>query len=1161
MNPGTTTSGALAGAAQASPTAQQLPPRPGILATVRNRRALVTGVHADDGHSGRRHLVTLEYLDPGLPSEETLLWEAEPGTHLFEPTQLPRVADSPPDQLAHFRALVRATRWSALEPFIDPDGDGGPLDRMPLASPLHGAIQVEDYQMVPLWQAMRMPRVSLLLADDVGLGKTIEAGLILSELVRRRRAKRVLVVCPASLRGQWRQEMQDKFCLEFDIVDRARTHDLQRSFGMDANPWRSLGRIITSYDYLKQPDVLAAFRAASRSEDGAAQLPWDLLVVDEAHNLAPAPMGEESEVAKLLRELSPLFEHRLFLTATPHNGHTSSFTGLLEALDPVRFSRRWEPLTDTEKRRVDQVLVRRLKSEINDRDRENGEVPRFAERTPVAQPLRFGRGETALLSSFSEFRTAVKKLVASGKKSEERAGVFAVEILGKRLLSSPVTFADSWHRYLAGARDEPTDTGDDQGAATTRADAAAVRAAERAVDEELSDDREAERRRTHAVTTVGAWMRPFIEGGQLQRELAAIDGALDDLDLGSISPRTPAGALDLDAVHPKEDARFDALCAVIDGRLRDGDAWRDDERLVVFTEYKTTLDHLVPRLAARYGEDVASGAIRTLYGGLPPSDREAVTDAFNDPQDPIRVLVATDTASEGLNLQETARLLLHFDVPWNPSRLEQRNGRLDRHGQARDVDAYHFESQAEDDVRFLARVVEKIHTQRDDLGSVGEVFDRAFERRLVSGEGTDAVLDGLERDLDAHRGAGDVRAAAGRETTTTPSATEWTRGEEERLRLDVLRRELDLSADSLRETLEVALDPRRSLLDGPSDDQTFKLRASNLPSDWTELIDENLRARAESSSRRRAPKGTLNRLLFDGSGFLRELTGTDGSSTGRRVFRPDPNVALMHLGHPIVHRALGRLASFRFPGTDASQRVSRWTVSRTTEGRAPIPQGADALVLLTVEELAVNELRETFHHWVRAIALPATNGAQGWELGSPLPHRPAAIWHASLEPATDADDRRDAEGLWLDVERDLKGVIHAHRDALQSDLESALAAELETARTDADKLFASRQGELSSLIQTQTLERLEKQIADTRQRIAQPELFDREAVLAELERDVAKKEEEIARRKSHWESLRKALEAERDRVLDRVLPARHTLHDDARVFPVGVEIVLPGASS
>jgi len=465
------------------------------------------------------------------------------------------------------------------------------------------------------------------------------------------------------------------------------------------------------------------------------------------------------------------------------------------------------------------------------------------------------------------------------------------------------------------------------------------------------------------------------------------------------------------------------------------------------------------------------------------------------------------------------------------------------------------------EARFLARVVEKIHTQRDDLGSVGEVFDRAFERRLVSGEGTDAVLDGLERDLDAHRGAGDVRAAAGRETKTTPSATEWTRGEEERLRLEVLRRELDLSADSLRETLEVALDPRRSLLDGPSDDQTFKLRASNLPSDWTELIDENLRARAESSSRRRAPKGTLNRLLFDGSGFLRELTGTDGSSTGRRVFRPDPNVALMHLGHPIVHRALGRLASFRFPGTDASQRVSRWTVSRTTEGRAPIPQGADALVLLTVEELAVNELRETFHHWVRAIALPATNGAQGWELGSPLPHRPAAIWHASLEPATDADDRRDAEGLWLDVERDLKGVIHAHRDALQSDLESALAAELETARTDADKLFASRQGELSSLIQTQTLERLEKQIADTRQRIAQPELFDREAVLAELERDVAKKEEEIARRKSHWESLRKALEAERDRVLDRVLPARHTLHDDARVFPVGVEIVLPGASS
>ncbi len=211
-----------------------------------------------------------------------------------------------------------------------------------------------------------MPRVSLLLADDVGLGKTIEAGLIMAELILRRRVRRILILCPASLRSQWKQEMLEKFSLSFDIVDRPATHKLQRSLGLDANPWPTFSRIITSYDYLKQPDVLEQFRAACRAPKGSPHLAWDLLVVDEAHNLAPASFGEDSELARMLKHLSPNFEHRLFLTATPHNGHTRSFTGLLECLDPVRSTRKGDRLTEAEKRRVEQVVVRRLKREIND---------------------------------------------------------------------------------------------------------------------------------------------------------------------------------------------------------------------------------------------------------------------------------------------------------------------------------------------------------------------------------------------------------------------------------------------------------------------------------------------------------------------------------------------------------------------------------------------------------------------------------------------------------------------------------------------------------------------------------------------------------------------------------------------------------------------------
>ena len=220
-------------------------------------------------------------------------------------------------------------RWTALSPYLDPDGDG-PLSRQPVASPFHGGVCVEDYQLVPLLKALRMPRVSLLLADDVGLGKTIEAGLVLQELLLRRRIQRVLILTPASLRLQWRDELREKFSLSFDVVDRRETDFLRRRLGLDANPWRSFSRIVASYHYLRQPDVREQFLSACRTPEGSPHLPWDLLIVDECHNLMPSPYGEDSELCRMLAAVAPRFEHKLFLSATPHNGHTRSFTGLLE---------------------------------------------------------------------------------------------------------------------------------------------------------------------------------------------------------------------------------------------------------------------------------------------------------------------------------------------------------------------------------------------------------------------------------------------------------------------------------------------------------------------------------------------------------------------------------------------------------------------------------------------------------------------------------------------------------------------------------------------------------------------------------------------------------------------------------------------------------------
>ena len=1075
-----------------------------MLATVRNRRGIVSAVEPfDGGVGGRLHLVTVEYTDAGVPADDQLIWEREPGGRLLEPTALPDPSRDAPMPAEDFDALVRATRWTAISPFLDPDGPAGPLTRLPIAAPFHAAIQVDDFQLVPLLKALRMPRVSLLIADDVGLGKTIEAGLILSELLIRRRVRRVLVICPASLRIQWKQEMRDKFALAFDEVDRQKTHGLRKRLGMDANPWRTFPRIVTSYDYLKQPDVLEEFRAASRPPEGSPHLPWDLLIVDEAHNLTPAAFGDDSDLSKMLGFLAPHFEHKLFLTATPHNGHTRSFTGLLERLDPVRFSQRDE-LSEAERGRVDQVLVRRLKREINARTN----PPLFADRRLEAIPLRLSAEERALSGAFQDFRKKVRSLVARSSRSDQLAGAFAVEVLGKRLLSCAVAFADSWHRYQEGLEDPQ------------EAEPEEVRAAERAVKEETGDDREAEGRTAHAARTVGAWLKPMAAG--LRAESVRIEGALAalGLDLHGVAP---------DQARPKRDARFDALGRWVDEHLRqNGKVWRSDERLVVFTEYKTTLDYLQGRLLERYAD---AEAVQVLYGGMDETEREEIKAAFNDPKDPVRILVATDAASEGLNLQETARYLLHFDVPWNPARLEQRNGRLDRYGQARDVTVHHFATDDDADLAFLSYVVTKVDTIREDLGSTGEVFDAALQRRLIEGADEAGVRRDLEQTVAQVKGrASFARDATASTSDESPAADE---GRAEGARLMALAEELDLDPDALRDTLEVALGIRfgRPRFEPPDERGRVRLRHP-IPPGWDVLIDDTLRLET-----RRGRKGALPAVVFDPLYFIHR-------KGDRPVFRPERETALLHLAHPLFQRALASFAQLRFPGKETS--ATRWTVRR-----GPIPEGADAVVLLTVEELAVNDLRETFHHWVRTLRVPLRKG----ELGEPLPHEPAV--RLRVAGPTEMAEVHRARELWDEVGRDVRGLVDDLAKGLTKNLRQAIEREREAAIGRERERFQSRQGELSALIEQQTLARLEREIEALEADRRQGKLFDPEDRVAELLRSEHAKKEELQRRRGHYEELRQQLARERERVTDHLIPKRYAMRGDAQVFPVAVEIRLP----
>src|SRR3954469_210919 len=307
------------------------PPEQGQLVCVRSRQWVVNDVRPSTlpgsafkpTFAGPQNLLTLSSVeDDGLGEELQIVWEIEPGAKVVEKVALPDPTGfDAPEKLD---AFLDAVRWGAAST----------ADVKNIQSPFRSGIEIEDYQLDPVVRAIQMPRVNLLIADDVGLGKTIEAGMVGLELIIRHRARKILVVCPSALQIQWRDQMRDKFGLDFRIVDSELLRSLRRTRGLHANPWGHFPRLITSIDFLKRERPLRLFTETLPSE-GESIYPrrYDILIVDEAHNCAPAGQGKyatDSQRTEALRLIAPHFEHKLFLTATPHNGYPESFTALLE---------------------------------------------------------------------------------------------------------------------------------------------------------------------------------------------------------------------------------------------------------------------------------------------------------------------------------------------------------------------------------------------------------------------------------------------------------------------------------------------------------------------------------------------------------------------------------------------------------------------------------------------------------------------------------------------------------------------------------------------------------------------------------------------------------------------------------------------------------------
>lgn len=841
-------------------------PEQGQLVRVRGRHFIVQDVWPGAVEPARppQHRVRLEGLDDDQLGETLdVIWEHEVGAVVHDDLGLPEPHDW--DPAGRFDAFLLASRWSL----------SSVLDALPLQAPFRGAIQIEDYQLEPVVRALRMPRVNLLIADDVGLGKTIEAGMVMQELLARQRIRRVLVVCPASLQNQWAEEMDQKFALRFEIVDRDYMQRLRREYGAHVNPWASYPRLITSMDFLKREEPQRAFRAAPRSQRSGGLRDWDLLIVDEAHHMAPSGRTRyvrDSDRTEMLRQVIPHFEHRLFLTATPHNGYTVSFTALLELLDPLRFAR-GDTVNHTQ---LKAVMVRRLKDDMVDAFGRR----RFPERHVEALAVELVGPEREAFDALDRYT----RMRLDRSQSGDRPPVqFALTLLKKRLLSSPAAFDVSirvHQSHLAPAE------------APTEENARVVAALRERLAEDIADDEEKDRTEETAQAESSAFFDVTPEEASLVERL--VESARD-------------------ARH-RPDSKVRVLLDWIAKHLRPDGGWNDD-RLLVFTEYRDTMNYLCDVLAAQGWAD----RVLTLHGGS-GQDREAVKQAFRagPSEHPVRILVATDAASEGLNLQDHCRYLIHWEIPWNPNKMEQRNGRIDRHGQKHGrVFCLHFVYAGWEDQRFLDVVVEKVRTQRADLGSVGDVIAAQVEealrgerREIQTPEDRRKILkDELQAEVVTRERIRELQAEL------TEARKTW------RIYPDTLRMVLE---EALRLAGHKGLDLVET---GGSAGRAWLLR--NLPAAWSECRPSLQDA-----------KGRLLHLVFD-----------------EEHARDRKDVCLVHLDHPLMKRALGVFRKNLWSvGVHESHRMSR--VSYRVVRRRDL---AEPAVVLVSRLVAVGEQGNKLH--------------------------------------------------------------------------------------------------------------------------------------------------------------------------------------------------------
>ena len=758
------------------------PPEPGELVRVRSRQWLVEAVEEPGGSP----VVSLACADDDAQGQALqVFWECELDRRILHDEGWNALGKRGFDDPRRFAAFFHTLRWNCVTA----------TDPRLIQSPFRAGIRLDAYQMEPLRKALRLPRVNLFIADDTGLGKTVEAGLIARELLLRKKAKTIVVAAPPSVLEQWKGEMEERFGLVFEVLDRAYVSRMRRERGFGVNPWRTHSRFLVSHRLLADP----AYADPMREWLGPMS-PGSLLILDEAHHAAPSSGGRygiETKFTRAVRDLAGRFEHRLFLSATPHNGHSNSFATLLELLDPYRFTR---GVKVRGKRVLDDVMVRRLKEDV--RQVQGGFPKRNVVRIEI-DGLPEDAPEIALSRLLDEYRNAREARHADAPRGARAAAGLLVVGLQQRLLSSVEAFARSLkvhratvQRHWEKARAAREEDAAESGAQAARADApgqpdaeptqaslpagrptSAASASGRTsstgldiflappdADDERADwdDAEAEAEEAAQIEAItlaaeagaaagsagaSAGSKPVPEDREAA-QWANEQRLLDEMERIAEKARYQPDAKTLRLIDwirenqcPDLPPFGEALPADAVGLALDDPPvahalpkW-NDRRVLIFTENRQGTKRYLREVLERAvrGTDRGEERIEVIDGLTSGARRREVQRRFNarPEADPLRILIATDAAREGLNFQAHCTDLFHFDLPWNPGRIEQRNGRIDRKLQpASEVNCHYFVLPQRFEDRVLEVLVEKTETIQRELGSLSKVIDADVERRL-----------------------------------------------------------------------------------------------------------------------------------------------------------------------------------------------------------------------------------------------------------------------------------------------------------------------------------------------------------------------------------------------------------------------------------------------